>query len=969
MRIARRLALIPLVISAFALAQTAPVSIATLRQNFLNPPNDSRPMVRWWWFGTAVEKPEILRELQQMKADGIGGVELAFVYPQVVDDPSKNLVNEPFVSPEMLDNVRYAQVEARKLGLRVDVTLGSGWPYGGPATTLAEAATRLRTAEIPVAANATSIVRPALDEGETFISAAIVNLRSASSNDPTHCGFAYGNVCGSPTVPTPHTDGHPSTTAWDPSTAQPLNLSASTITFPSSDKPRTALFFIQSHTKQVVKRAAVGAEGWVLDPFSHDAVATHLKAVGDPLVKAFGTTPPYAIFSDSLEAYGADWTPNLPAEFQKRRGYDLLPHLPELVAGGTPDSERVKHDWGQTLTELVNQNYLTQINNWAIAHHTKFRSQTYGEPAVNLSSQNLVALAEGEGPQWRAFSTLRWATSANHVFGHNITSGETFTWLHSPVFRATPLDMKAEADIDFIMGENQLIFHGWPYSPPQVGEPGWSLYAAAVFNDHNPWHPVMPDVTRYIARLSYLMRQGQPVNQVAVLLPTDDAWASFTPAHVTVTGAMQKLVSPALMSAILSAGYNVDFIDADAINRQGVHHKILVLPPTNRIPLETLRKIQEYVSGGGKAIAVGHAPTITPEGRSSEVLSRLAKGLFSEEIHTLVHTEAGLGDALHKAAKPDLSFISREGPSSGQPVQEIGFIRRKLPNADIYFVTNTSNYQVDAIISLVTRYLHGETWSPDTGTTSPVGPACVPLHLAPYESRVFVFSGPEASSASPTASDIGLNYCGGEVALRTDQMAQIADLSKNWQLHFTSLNKTEDKSELTDWTANPATLHYSGEGVYARDFTLSATSETPLFLEVEGGSPLPGAPNSPPEHPALGPNGLPNPLITRPGPGMHAYYDPPIREAAIVYINAQRAGSLWHPPYRLDVTKLLKPGQNHIEIHVYNTAINAWAAQPPHDYKPLIAKYGDRFQMQDLDKVKPVPSGILGQIHLVTAPQ
>ena len=78
------------------------------------------------------------------------------------------------------------------------------------------------------------------------------------------------------------------------------------------------------------------------------------------------------------------------------------------------------------------------------------------------------------------------------------------------------------------------------------------------------------------------------------------------------------------------------------------------------------------------------------------------------------------------------------------------------------------------------------------------------------------------------------------------------------------------------------------------------------------------------------------------------------------------AGALWHPPYRLDITKLLKPGQNHIEIDVYNTALNAWSALPPHDYKPLIAKYGDRFQMQDLDKVTPISSGILGSIHLVT---
>ena len=115
----------------------AQTSLTEVRQNFAHPPDAAKPMVRWWWFGIAVEKPEILRELQQMKADGIGGVELAFVYPQVVDNPAKGLVNQRFLSPAMLDDVSYAQAEARKLGLRVDVTLGSGWPYGGPETTLA----------------------------------------------------------------------------------------------------------------------------------------------------------------------------------------------------------------------------------------------------------------------------------------------------------------------------------------------------------------------------------------------------------------------------------------------------------------------------------------------------------------------------------------------------------------------------------------------------------------------------------------------------------------------------------------------------------------------------------------------------------------------------------------------------------------------------------------------------------------
>ncbi len=303
-------------------------------------------MVRWWWFGTAVEKPEILRELQQMKADGIGGAELAFVYPQVLDDPASGLKNLPFLSPEMLDAVRYAQTEGRNLGLRIDVTLGSGWPYGGPATTLAEAASHLRIAEVPVAANATSAAVPMFKVGESLLSASIVN--SIALPEGSRANARGHNAVAGPV-------------GWDASSARPLVVSGASAAVSPEDKARVALFFIASHTGQQVKRAAVDADGYVLDPFSHDAVATHLKAVGEPLVKAFGLTPPYAIFSDSLEAYGADWTPKLPEEFRKRRGYDLLPHLPELAAGGTSTAEKIRHDYGVTLTELVNENYLTRL--------------------------------------------------------------------------------------------------------------------------------------------------------------------------------------------------------------------------------------------------------------------------------------------------------------------------------------------------------------------------------------------------------------------------------------------------------------------------------------------------------------------------------------------------------------------------------------------------------------------------------
>ena len=712
---------------------------------------------------------------------------------------------------------------------------------------------------------------------------------------------------------------------WHAAPAQQL-AAGQTKDLPPSTIPRTALVFIASHTSQQVKRAAVGAEGWVLDPFSRQAVATHLNAVGEPLVRAFGLTPPYAVFSDSLEAYGADWTRDLPAEFRRRRGYDLLPHLPELLAGGTAEAERVRHDWGKTLTELVDENYLSQINAWAIAHHTRFRSQTYGEPAVSLSSQRLVALAEGEGPHWRAFSTLRWATSANHLFGNNITSAETFTWLHSPAFRATPLDMKAEVDLHFLIGVNQIIGHGWPYSALQVGEPGWSLYAAAVFNDHNPWHPVMPDVARYIERTSFLLRQGQPANQVALLLPTDDAWASFSPGKVSVTAEMDRLVTPSLMSSILSAGYNVDYIDADAIDKIGIHYPVLVIPPTDRIPVETLRKIQQYVAAGGKAIAVGRTPTLDANGQSAPEIASLSRQLFDRSKSTLVGDDSALEEALHKALRPDLQLENDN--------DAIGFIRRKLPAADIYFVANTSNHPVSVRATFATTHTFGQRWNADTGTTVAgfeyAATAAIPVNLAAYESAIFVFG--DTPSHLPSVDRPG---------------AQIADLSADWKVTFTATNRSISEHVLADWMSDPATRFYSGEAVYERDFTLNKMPEGAMFLDVDGGTALT----------------MPAKLK---GPGMRAWYDPPVREAAIVHINGHRVGSLWHPPYRLAVSGFVKQGQNRLEIKVYNTAINAWAALPPHDYQPLIAKYGDRFQMQDLDQVKPVPSGLLGTIHLVS---
>ena len=870
-------------------------SLSNLKHNFQNPPEDAKPMMRWWWFGPAVTIPELNKELETMHEAGIGGVEIQPVYPLMLDDPSKGIRNLPYLSPEFLDAVRAANIKARSLNMRVSITLGSGWPYGGPQTTLNLSAGRLRVVATP--ASASPLTAPQLTAGESLIA-------------------------------TFETSGTP--LSYDAAAAVQLpNPQREAQITPKSRENHVLLFFIASHTKQTVKRPSFGAEGLVLDHFSTAAIDEHLTDVATPLLSAFGDQPPYSVFSDSLEVYNSDWTKDLPAQFLKRRGYDLLPHLPEIAAGSTPEAASVRHDWGQTLSDLIRENYLQPITHFASDHNTLFRSQTYGLPAVTLADEAVPNLPEGEGPQWKDFSFTRWASSASHLYGRNVTSAETWTWLHSPAFRATPLDMKVEADRMFLIGVNQFVGHGWPYSPPGAGEPGWSLYAAAVFNSHNPWFPVMPYVDRYLQRISYLLRQGEPVNDVAILLPEDDAQAAFTPGHVSVTDEMKKHITPEFMASVLDAGYNVDYIDAATIDKVGIHYPILILPSTDRIPLATYKKIATYSQSKGHVIALQKLPTQAPglmDQHENPAIANLSHRLTTgpNPAILLLPSTSALPRALHQFLPPDLE-IQGSAPT-------IGFIHRKLPNEDIYFLANTGNTPVATTIQFRSKRLSTELFNPDLGTSTPVAPGPITLALAPYESRVYILSEEKTQSPPKPATAPKL----------------VADLSESWQITLPQVPPQELPS-LVSWTTLPNARYFSGQAVYTAAVTLTTKPATNARLLLDFGTGVP-----------LTDTRTPN------APGVSALLDQPVCEAALIYVNGQLAGPLWHPPYRLDITTLLKPGQNSLEVRVFNTAINELAGQPPRDYTALNAKFGKRFDPQDMDNLQPIPSGLLGPIHLLS---
>jgi alpha-L-rhamnosidase len=848
---------VPMLLTALAwlpvsVFSAAPADLASLKQSFLHPPDDARIMMRWWWFGSAVEKPELEREMRAMKDGGIGGFEVQPVYPLTLDDPAAGLVNHPYLSKEFLDALTFTGQKAKELGLRMDLTLCSGWPYGGPHIPITQAAGRLRVDRIQTPANATEVKAPRIAEGEKLFAVFVGS------------GTTYSPVA---------------------------EISGDPIHVPASDADRTALFFISSHTRMMVKRPAVGSEGFVLDHYDRAAIDNHLKYVGEKLLGALSKTPPYAVFSDSLEVERSDWTSNFLAEFQKRRGYDLTPYLPALAVDIGPKTGDIRHDWGQTLTELANENYLTPIHEFAKAHGTLFRSQTYGTPPVNLSSQALADLPEGEGSQWRRASSSRWASSASHLYGRPVTSSETWTWLHSPVFRATPLDMKAEADIHFLEGINQLIGHGWPYSPPQAGEPGWRFYAAAVFNDHNPWFMVMPDIALYLQRISYLLRQGEPINDVAIYVPTDDIYAGFTMGNDSVNKALDARLGTDITGQILDAGYNFDFIDDAAIAKVGVNYKAVVLPAQQRMPEATKKKLEEYKRFGGFVFDTRETPNI--------------------------------GAAIKKAITPDVARAP-----------EIGFVHRHLPYAEVYFLANTSNHRVESDLKFRIGREALDWWNPMDGriTPTPLRGGLL-LSLAPYESRVVVFS--KQTPRPP-------------VPLMSVPPWPLATLS-DWKVSFHKPGITETMSQVASWTADDRTKYYSGAATYEATVKIAEPSGA-LYLNLGQGAPV-------------------DAIERRSGNGMRAMYESPVREAAKVYVNGKYAGAVWSAPYEIYITDLLHAGENTVRIEVANLALNELAKGPLPDYKALNAKYGERFQPQDLQNIQPVPAGLLEPVSIILRPQ
>jgi hypothetical protein len=809
----------------------------------------SKPWTYWWWMGSAVNKADITAQLEYFSKSGLGGVHIIPIYG--VKGYEKEAIS--FLGPQWLDVMQHTIREGRRLGLGVDMTTGTGWPFGGPNVTTATAA-----------------------QSMTIV------------------------------------DGKPSV------------------------KP----------TGQKVKRAAPGGEGFVLDPFNANGMAQYLSRFDSAFNKS--QEKPRAMYNDSYEAYGANWTEDFAQQFQARRKYDLLSKLSLLNdSTGNPEATLVKIDYHQTLAELLLERYAKPWTDWSRAHRFVTRYQAHGSPGNLLDLYEAADIPETESfgtsrfnipglrvdPDYSVdqFGTpnplaMKFASSAAHLSGKKLVSSETGTWLANH-FKVSLSQIKPQIDELFTAGINHIFYHGTTYSPEKEGFPGWLFYASTNFGKTSHFSEHFPLLNQYVERCQKLLQDSKPDNDVLVYFPIHDLWATKAKSgggvHLLEVHHVDRwlldLPFGKLSERLWKEGYAFDFVSDlqlknlkveanGALSSGNATYKTLVIPSITYLPEETLKELQRLADAGAKIVFDGKMPT-TVTGNANHGERQKA---FAENL-------TGLSNSKNVKVSTNINVdLARNGVIKEQLTEKgLTFIRKEqAKGVPLYFVTNLGNSFKEGWVKIGKggQFFKSE---PLKGVSTPQtrgnkGSEEIFLRLLPGESCFLTISA-DGHDASVT-SNTGKHF----------------DIKGTWELAFLNgkpnLPASAQLTELTSWTSlSDSAAYFSGKARYRTTFDLPASGATYANAALDLGD---------------------------------------VREVAAVKLNGKDLGVAWHIPFILPVGNVLKA-----KGKVTNLSANYMRLRD--QQQPDWKKFYDTnivditYKKFDATRWSPMPSGLLGPVKLI----
>ncbi len=903
-----------------------------IERSFAAPGAAFHPWTRWWWPGTDVEPDQLRREIRLMADAGFGGAEIQPLLPRPRPEGAALAAMKHFPEPSYFGNVRTAAIEAGRAGMQIDLTFGSGWPFGGgPQVTPELAQVEMRHSRLSVTGPARLATRLMLPSGIDDANTAgldadwVERLRrrettvaviAARGDEPAlfplepHVGDKE---------PLVH---HSGTLDFDTVVDLSDRVSAQgDIAWDVPEGSWQIFLFRQVASPQRMSGAFEGP-GLVLDHLKAAAFAAYADWIGPPLEKAlrdqFGRTI-RAIFCDSLELKPElYWTDDFRAEFLRRRGYDLLPYLPLVLQRGrgkpfggylnkpywddAVHGEQVRADYWRTISDLMLERFFRPFADWAKARGLLSRMQAHGGPQDLIAGYASADIPEAEHQFDNGrYDFLKMVSSAAHLHGRKIVSNESFAWL-GRAYRTTPELLKRYGDELITAGINQIVYHGYPYDYPRERNRlgGWSAFGTA-FSDpigaRNPYWPYLKRLNDYFARLQMISREGIPVAPVALFRDVL-AYEEILPPRE----------EPPLNGHLLAAGYDFDHINAGALAAcrseggklvapSGATYAVILVDDQASLSAEVIGTLTGLARQGVAVVLSGRVPTI--RGRVSPGDPTVEALLTCEQvIHAPVPEKVG-ATLSRLGIAPNLRF---EGAS-------LPFMQRAFGSRQVYFVSNPSAGE-KSLRCVVPGADAVELWDPWTGRITPLastqrdGGSAVSVKIDAYGSLLLATSERKALAKVEAAR----------------KLAELVPVGlSGWTLEALPYEAAKPRqtvalARLEDWRSIDSLRYFSGKGVYRTSLTLEAGQLAK---------------------------------------GRTALLDlGQMTGVAEVRVNGTPLPALLMRPYRIDIGRHLRLGSNAIEIAILSTMHNAIFEKPE--------PYG-RFVVE----ASLTPEGLVGPVTLL----
>lgn len=910
--------------------------------DFVSGTGSSRPWIRWWWPGGAVETAELKREIDLLRAAGFGGAEIQAFNPAIPGlTPDERAHINDYANPAFFEHVRQCAQTALQDGTQIDYTFGSAWPSGGGFAVTPELAL------VELTPSVTSITAPV--QGPIPLNLPVQTRKfgamgglDARNRDPRAADWkdrlqkrwkliAIVAVQGTAAVAEGKT--FRDSNVVTPGKIAPgagilvtdrLQADGTLDWTPPAPGPWQIIAFKQFNVDSGVMAGVGEGPQLVLDHFNKAAFEAHAHRVGDPLDQLGPAKKAIrATFIDSLELMtDLHWCDDFLDQFQKRRGYDLTGFLPYILQPGWMNpwsprvsppyfvsddtGDRVRADYQAVVSELLIENFWEPFVAWNHKHGFKARLQAHGGPTDLIRAYGLADIPETEDLGGGGNTHhLRLPRAAANIYGRPIVSCESLCWIGKP-YEVTPAEWLARANLLFVSGINELIVHGFPYALHRDKWPGWFPFEPSPFlsgfssliSEANPLWAAVPTLNTYLTRAQGLLQSGANVVHLAVLI-TDIGYGS---------NAGEDKVE-AWLQGLLDAGYDYDRISPDGLKKShaknatcvtpgGAVYSAVVVPALDGLAPVVLDALLEFAKAGVRIVFVDQLPHRSSSLNNPAVAdATVRQGVTAlQAAGAVVAPASGLAPTLTKLGAPSNVIFH------GKPCL---FIEKRRGSETLFVFHNTAATPLALDCTVKARgyptrldpFTGNRTGMDasrtDTGTQLKVevgpGEAAFILfgtdHIAPAKSFAVMATKPGPDTWS--LSVLGHGHRG-----RTVETAR-AD--------FTA----QDLSTVADFS------DFSGEAVYSTSFSVEGAWLRPhakVLLDLGT-----------------------------------------VHDIVRVQVNGIACGTLIAPPFQVDITRTLKLGANALVVRVFNGPNNAMMDPKLPGLKNLTLK----------------PSGLIGPVHFI----